>query len=326
MYLDDFSQLSASSGSSPDLLPVVTPVAMEVGQRLIPPDPADESPLFKKYIPEMRDHILRDTGVKVPGIRLRGETDLPPETYIILLDEVPVVSGTVQAGQDLWTDAVQFAIVQLEAVLRRNLADFFGVQEVENLLEEWEQDPALLPLISAALPDQVSRLRFARLLGQLVRERVPITSAKELLQAVQDSRFTEGEIGDALLTVRRRLKGQLPGNQPQAMQLEIPGGVEDKIASSIMREGGKTFFAILPEDAQELLTEVRGIAATCDQRCVFVTRDARTRPFVRRLLELEFPDLMVIAREELLPQEVVKEVGEPDVHLTPQNDRSVTPE
>ena len=39
-------------------------------------------------------------GVYIPGIRVRGnEGDLPADSYIIMLDEVPLVMGTIAIGQ-----------------------------------------------------------------------------------------------------------------------------------------------------------------------------------------------------------------------------------
>ncbi|MCI0421739.1 MAG: FHIPEP family type III secretion protein, partial [Acidobacteria bacterium] len=187
-YLDELYQLSAQAGESTQMLPVVTPIAVEIGQRLIPEEAGSEWSLIKSYLPEMRDRIQNEMGVRVPGVRIRGnETDLPLDSYLIILDEVPIVMGYVEVtrrycvaspetlqglgipdealiesshpltgelgcwlepdywelvtskGFELWAEPLVYMIYHLEAVLRRNLADFLGVQEVENLIESWEQ-------------------------------------------------------------------------------------------------------------------------------------------------------------------------------------------
>jgi flagellar biosynthesis component FlhA len=51
-----------------------------------------------------------------------------------------------------------------------------------------------------------------------------------------------------------------------------------------------------------VLTAVRKVINDYgDGRWVVVTRRDRIRPFVRKLLELEFPNLPVLAQRELLP-------------------------
>jgi tetratricopeptide (TPR) repeat protein len=348
--LKDVYKLAASSGFSAEMLPLVTPISMEVGQLLIPFFEEDECRLFKQYIAEMRDDILKETGVLMPGVRVRGnETDLPQETYIILLDEVPIVTGTVKVGKyyclasrerlrelaieaikeqshpltgepGCWVEpddcslaathglkvlphAAQFAILHLENVLRRNLAGFLGVEEMESLLKEWGKDEGCAALMKEALHDHDARLRFARMLRQLVKERVPITNAKEILQAVQDADLTQEHVNDAVRAARLRLKSQLPGNQLQSKRIELPVDLEERIAGSMKHELGKSFLAISLEEALEMQTEIRELVEVRDRHSVLVAQDARIRPFVRRLVELQFPDVMVIARQELLTPE-----------------------
>jgi type III secretory pathway component EscV len=312
-----------------------------------------QSRLLREYLPEMRTRIRDDLGVVVPGIRVRDSRAARElgQSFIIMLNEIPQVSGRVRtgwryapyspqrlaafqipeaaqqeaanggnssfgcwidppnwervtaAGLELWPDVHYFVVRQLEEVLRRNLTDFIDIQYLDNLLVEWRKEQTLASDISITLPDQASHLRFVRLLQQLARERVPITNVKEILQGLRASPLIKHDISESLIAVRLRLRDQLPGNQPQFIRLEVPPAVESKILSSIHDEGGKSFLAILPEDTRQLLTEIREIPGIQGRQCVLVTRDARTRPLLRRLIEIEFPDQMVIAQEELLTVE-----------------------
>jgi tetratricopeptide (TPR) repeat protein len=80
-------------------MPVVTPVAVEVGYALVPfvDSTQDRGVFLYELIPAMRERILAATGVTVPGVRMRGAT-LPPYGYRVLIDEVPVLSGSVPGG------------------------------------------------------------------------------------------------------------------------------------------------------------------------------------------------------------------------------------
>ena len=62
------------------MLPVVTPIALEVAGDLIPlvEDNSSDNNFLGEMIPMMRDGLFYELGVKFPGIRVRGnETDLP---------------------------------------------------------------------------------------------------------------------------------------------------------------------------------------------------------------------------------------------------------
>jgi flagellar biosynthesis component FlhA len=227
-------------------------------------------------------------------------------------------------GLVVWTDALQFVVAHIEAGLRRNLADFLGLQEVENTLSERSQDAAFANLVQAALPDETARLRFARLLRLLARERVPLTNLKEILESVAATGLPKHDLAEVLQAARLRLKAQLPGNQTDARQITLPPEVEASIANSIHHQTGKTFFAILPEDTQQLLSRIRELVGKHDAHDVLVTRDASLRPFVRRLVEVEFPDLMVLASEELISPRSPAELSNLNWDLTTANNLSTS--
>lgn len=203
----------------------------------------------------------------------------------------------------LWEDPLQWMIVDLEAVLRANLADFLGVQEVENLIEKWANSESGAESITATLPDQASRLRFARVLRALVKEGVPITPWTEILAAAQNYASDhpgQSDLNQIVSAVRLQLKRLLTGNHPEAKRLELPSDLETLLSPWLQRQAGKTFLAMPPEETQDFLSAMRELIDSTSRNQVLVTRNAELRPFLRRLVELEFPRLAVMTQEELL--------------------------
>jgi type III secretory pathway component EscV/Tfp pilus assembly protein PilF len=90
-----------------DLVPVVTPIVIEIGLDLIPyiaDDIGDASSALSaelaNQLTSLRTRIQSDFGVKLPGIQFKDNlTGLSDEGYAILLAEVPVVSGSVVRDQ-----------------------------------------------------------------------------------------------------------------------------------------------------------------------------------------------------------------------------------
>ena len=335
------------------LPPAVTPLAVEIGAGLLALLPADipyqEWPLFKQHIPAMRERLEAATGVSAPGLRLRGnEADLPANSYIISLDEVPLVLGSVDldrayclapaerlielgvppearqearrpltgeagywiaqdhwsaveaASIELWTDPFLYVLDHVDAVLRSRLGDLVGITEVEYLTDTWSRETDGAALIKAALPDPTARRRFARLLRALVAEGVPLVNWRAILQSVIDSGLPHDDLHEPLAAVRLALRAQLPGNAPPARHVSLPAELEKTIETWLERQNGKRFLAIAPEDTQEFLAGVRSLVDGARRDQVLVVRSSELRPFVRRVVELEFPYLMVLAEQEVL--------------------------
>jgi type III secretion protein V len=97
-------------GQSQQMLPVVTPIALEVAADLIPlvEDTGEGSKFLGEMVPMMRDGLFYELGVRFPGIRVRGnESDMPPGSYLIMINEIPLVMGTVSLNKVLVNDTVE---------------------------------------------------------------------------------------------------------------------------------------------------------------------------------------------------------------------------
>ncbi len=83
------------------IYPALTPIVVEADERLFPEgdDWWQEHDLFKKYIPEMREQIYQETGVSLPGVRVRSQPDLTEGAYSILIYEDLVAEGRVESGK-----------------------------------------------------------------------------------------------------------------------------------------------------------------------------------------------------------------------------------
>ena len=85
---------------------IVTPVAVEVAADLVPLVEGEGTQLHPNLsilVEEMRSRVREEYGVRVPGIRFRGnEGDMPDGTYIISMLEVPLVMGNQEGGSRLY--------------------------------------------------------------------------------------------------------------------------------------------------------------------------------------------------------------------------------
>ena len=324
-----------------DYLHVVTPIAVEVASDLIPHvegiKPGTLSDELTSSVKNMRTKVKKELGVSVPGIRVRGnETDLPDGTYIVMINEIPLVSGNlhrrfctgseevlaaldvkrepasdpVSGQQGFWIDRkdwerveskevklwgiVEYLTRHLEAVVRRNIAEFVGHQEIVNLLEG-ESTEAIAEIRQS--PRMVTAL--TTVCKALVAEEVPIRPFPLLCAIFKDLYTDHVGLRDIAERIRSHLafREHLPGNDGQHSYLRLGTRFEAEIRHALYERDGRLILAMEPERCQDALTAVRDHATS--RSLVLVVNDATLRPFVRKLVELEFPDLHVLSRAEL---------------------------
>jgi len=201
---------------------------------------------------------------------------------------------------ELWEEPLVFVVRHLEAMLRRNLADFLGVQEVETLLENWGITESDAVLIQRILPDDAARLRFARLLRTLVREQVPITSWKEILDSAQASGL--GNLASAVRAARVRLKKELPGNAPGVRRFELPVEWDAALNSWLKYRDGTIQFTPPGEMVHRFLLMLGELLQSDEANAALVVDNPEVRPYLWQLVEWRFPHLTVLSTEELVLQ------------------------
>jgi len=209
--------------------------------------------------------------------------------------------SVVLHGLELWESPLVFVIRHLQAVLHLCLGDFVGVQEVDNLLTSWGKSEEDSALIKRVLQDEGAILRFGRLLRGLVREQVVTTDWKELMAAVQSSGLEN--LDEAVRAARIRLRKQLPGNSADARRIELPQEWNSRIRSWTTHAGGQIIFAPPPEQAHSFILTIGDLVPSGESNAVLVVDCPPARTHVRQLIASQFPSLIILSTEELLPQD-----------------------
>jgi flagellar biosynthesis component FlhA len=184
----------------------------------------------------------------------------------------------------------------IESELRRHMTPFTGVQETENLITRWEEDGAAKKLIAVTLPTSKARYRFTCLIRNLIEERVPVSDWEALLGAAKEAAIESEPLADMVRAARLRLRSKLPGNSGEAVRVPVPAEFEHQLH-------GATDSRFSRARASEFLVWLREEMQNRDGRTVLVTRPPDLRPLLRRFIAPEFPDLMVLAEEELVSLE-----------------------
>jgi type III secretion protein V len=193
----------------------------------------------------------------------------------------------------------------MEAVIQKNLSDFIGHQEVLNLLAA-EDRTAYDQVVSS--PEMLTPL--TQLLNSFVAEEVPIKDLDVIFKQFT-ALSSDGINLTAMVEQLRSLPEilpKLPGNNEQHSFYQLGQKFEAEINESIITDHGQPFLAMEPTECQEALYAVRDVVAS-QTHVALLTEKSELRPFVRKLIELEFPNIPVLSRQELLPGLEDKIVG-----------------
>lgn len=329
-------------------LPVVTPVALEIAADLIPLAQSGEklSPLMETGIRRMRESVRSRFGVQIPGLRIRGnETDLPNGTYVVLLMEIPLVSGHVLAGKLLVrktadelssvgiasedaTDPRSGALARWVAMADREQLKALGYEALEPVdymlehlqvviernLAEFVGVQETRQLVEAHCPEKLDEVEhlpngwvsLTCVLRALLAEQVPIVPFALLVEQF----MARCEKGASLAEIVEAIRGlpEICARLPGndgEGMFELDEELEKKIQNSLHTVDPVPVLAMTPEDTQEALTAVRNNVHDVAHAAIVVS-DPKMRAHVRNLVELEFPALSVLALEELAPEQQSK--------------------
>ncbi len=337
----------AQEGNTAKMMPVVTPIALEVASDLVPLVD-DSSNFLAELIPMMRDGLFYEIGIRYPGIRVRGsDGSAGPSAYQIFVNEIPVATGTVdprqclvndtperlkllgiegveahnpansvpcawisnskqqlaeQAGLTTW-DAASYMVLHLSSCLRRSAADFVGIQEVQNMLDQLEQ--AFPALVKEVIPKAVNIFQLTDILKRLVEEDISIRDLRTILQTLAE--WGPHESDSVMLTehvrssMKRYISYKYTGGSHTLVVYLLEPTLEETIAAGIQKSAAGNYLALEPEVTQDILSairaEIENLPPTAQQPVILTTQEIRR--YLRKLVEMEFPHLAVLSYQEL---------------------------
>lgn len=151
----------AQEGQSAKMMPVVTPITLEVAPDLVPLVD-DTSNFLGELIPMMRDGLFYELGVRYPGVRVRGnDGSMNAGQYMIMLNEVPSTTGQIDQNKAMVNDTPdRLRLLGIEATRAQNPANGVACawipiekQEIANQagLTTWDPASFMILHLSAIL-------------------------------------------------------------------------------------------------------------------------------------------------------------------------------
>jgi type III secretion protein V len=192
---------------------------------------------------------------------------------------------------------------KVRSAVRRHAAELVGIQETQTMLDAFERThPAL---VRAVVPKPVSSTLLADLLRRLVDEGVSVRNLREILEAL--AQYAPVERDPVVLTehVRVALRRAIthrhaPGGELHAFRLSPE--IEEAIRDAIQRTPSGNYLALAPELATEIVGAISAALAAAPEAPKVLLTQLDVRRYVRRLIEVEHPDVAVLSVQEISPE------------------------
>jgi len=277
----------------------------------------DEYSIYLNEVPIVRGKIMLH-------YLLTNETEETLQRY-----NVPFVVSKNTAGMPaLWVDekykeileraqikfwkSLQVMILHLSKFYRQYAHEFLGIQEVRAILEFVEKSfPDLVKEVTRLVPLQ----KLTDIFRRLVQEQISIKDLRTILEALSEWSQTEKET--VLLTeyVRSSLKRyisykySLGKSTLSAYQMDPE--IEDMVRGSIKQTSAGSYLALDTDAVQMILNTVRNSVVPTppggQPPVLLTTLDVRR--YVKKLIEVEFPDLAVMSYQEVVPEIRIQPLG-----------------
>jgi type III secretory pathway component EscV/tetratricopeptide (TPR) repeat protein len=321
---------------------LVTPIAVEVAQDLVPLVSGSTvsrlSPDLEREVEAMRTSVAATLGVTIPGIRFRGsDRSLVSGTYVILLDDVPLVSGVsspkqrfcpgtadelakwgvsgdpavdplsgapgVWVAEDRWPAATVAGapLFTVTGYLIRHLEAVVRQNAVEFVGHQ--ELIKLLDGVPTTVRDGVRTTGLSPLTNVcrgLVAEGAPLRPFTEICKTFKS--LTDDGLRPRDVVERIRLlpevRNALPGRDGRAY-LRTGETFEAEIRRALYRKSDRVVLAMIADQCRDALEALRHRVAEAGPRPLgLVVADSGVRAFIRRLVEAEFPHVPVLSVAE----------------------------
>ncbi len=284
-------------------------VGVELGPtlgRLLYADPAGAR-RFDQAIERERQQLNRDLGVVLPPVRISLDEGLEDNGYVLQMLDLPVARGRIEETEGL--DPANLVARRLRNAAESRAQDLVGIQEVQDMLDRLgKQQPAL---VRNLVPKPLSLPLLTAVLQRLLAERVSIRPLREILQALSLHANPQSDPDQLAELARTGLSRQIshryaPDGVLAAHRLDPE--IEEAIRDAVHRsQTGASYLALPPDQARDIVAAVtRACSSHNGSEPAVLLAASDVRLHMRRLLEPELPDTVVLGLSDLAPGVTVK--------------------
>lgn len=238
--------------------------------------------------------------LRVSGKRTKHPVTGRPCTWVSAEDSVVVQ----EAGIQIWNPG-DYLLLRLTATLSRHASEFVTIQAVQSMLEQLEGPyPAT---VQEVVPKLIGVQTLADILQRLAEEDISIRNLSKILHVLAERAQNQKDPLVLTESVREGLSRYIThrwsGADGQLVAYVVDRAIEDQIAGAVRHTDDGAYLALPPEVTREILDAIeREVRRDLEAgRTPVLLTDQRARRYLKKLAALQFPDIVVLAYQELEP-------------------------
>ncbi|HAZ14058.1 MAG: flagellar biosynthesis protein FlhA [Bdellovibrionales bacterium GWA2_49_15] len=260
----------------------------------------------------MTDHLLAmDPGTvaeKLPGIETKEPVFGLPAIWITedQKEEAQYNGYTV-------VDLSTIAATHLTEVLKTNLHELFGRQELVRILDNFKE--TYPKIVSDLIPDILPLGTILRVLQSLLREGVSIRDLRSILESLAENGPTLKDADGLTELVRqalyRTITEGIKSDQGDIPLFTLDRSIEEAVATNIIQTDHGPQVSLDPKITQKVLASLNEKIeeATTQGEKMVVLCSPVVRKHFKRLTEKFLPNLFVVSHNELSPEIHIRSLG-----------------
>ena len=200
-------------------------------------------------------------------------------------------------------DPTTVMVTHLTETIKAHSYELLGRQEVKELIDSLKDQYSAV--IDELIPDLMTIGEIQKVLRNLLMEKVPIKDIVTILETLADQSRTSKDIELLTEYVRislgRTITMPLLDENNALVVVTLDGEIEELIGNNLQKSIQGTFPALDPQTTQSVLNGIRNTVERVyfNNNIPVVLVSPKIRPAYRRLIEMVFPNLMVLSLNEI---------------------------
>ncbi|WP_313162723.1 flagellar biosynthesis protein FlhA [Sedimentibacter sp.] len=322
----------------------IDPIEMEVGYSLIPLVDEASGGNFIDRVVLFRRQFAQEMGMVVPSVRLRDNGYLNPNEYVIKLKGEEVARGEILVeyylaldpgnltGQvdgietiepaygipSIWItrdkkeiaeiygytviDPLSVLVTHLSEIIRVHAHELLSRQDLNQLINNVKKLNE--PLVEEVVPGIVSQGNLQKILGNLLKEGIPIKDMETILETISDYGASVKDTEMLTEYVRQSLKRTITHKWSTGGQIKVitlSTDIEKLILNAISKNEKGSYLSIEPELLQNIVSQLIDYInkLKSEMNIPIVLTSPFVRSYFRKLLDQFYPKAVVLSFNEI---------------------------
>ena len=209
-------------------------------------------------------------------------------------------------------DPLSVMITHLTETIKRNTHQLLDRRETMKLINRFKEKTP--DLVNDVFPNMISYGNFQKLLGNLLKEGIPIRDLELLMETVAEDfgsgKDLDGIRGDMRVNLKRTITRKFCV-EGQMRVIVLDGELERKIISSMAKNSQGVYLALSPELMQRMVSCLEEEKKKFDdfgQEPIILTSQV-IRVYIYRLLEPFYPNIHVLSFSEITNTIQIQAIG-----------------